>query len=130
MRGSKVLAWEKRLKGVFDRIDARLEDEYGGRYPLRPNRPESGRTSNPEFDGLFDVGAVFSAGFGSDHGRGYIVKVNMSTLSKVPAEVVEEIEGKVVTMLEEMLPSAFPDQQLHVVLDGHIYKIIGDFKLD
>ena len=130
MRGSKVLAWEKTLKGVFDRIDARLEQEYGGKYLLRPNRPKSGWTSNPEFDGLFDVGAVFSAGFGSEHGRGYIVKVNMSTLSRVPADVISEIEGKVVAMLEEMLPIAFPNQHLRVVLDGHLYKIIGDFKLD
>ena len=130
MRGSKVLEWEKKLKGVFDRIDARLEAEYGGSYPLRPNRPESGRTSNPEFDGLFDVGAVFSAGYGSEHGRGYIVKVNMATLSRVPQELIGEVEAKVIDMLEELLPEAFPDQQLRVALDGHIYKIIGDFKLD
>lgn len=130
MRGGKVKKWEKKLKRVFDQIDARLEREYGDRFRRRPNRPEVGSTANPESDGLFDVGAFFSAGYGSEHGRGYIVKINVSTMSRIPEDLLEEIETKVVEMLREMLPKIFPDQDLKVERDGNVYKIIGDFKLD
>lgn len=129
MRGSKVLAWEKRLKAIFDQVDVELEEEYGDKYSLRPNRPEAGETANPEASGLFNVGAVFSAGYGSEHGRGYIVRVHMSTSSRVPPQVREEIEQKVVEKLDSRLSGEFGDRDLRVERDGNVFKIVGDFGL-
>ena len=87
LRGPEVTRWEEKLKRVFDHIDDRLESKYGDKYPLHPARPKQGTTANKEEDGLFNVGAAFSAGFGSKRGRGYVVQVRMSTLSGVPAHV-------------------------------------------
>lgn len=129
MRHPKVLAWEHTLKDVFDRIDHELEERYGDRYELHPARPERGATANPEHDGLFNVGASFSAGFGSEHGPGYVVEVRMSTLTRVPRDVRERIEKDVVTLLKRELPRAFPGRELHVKRDGAVYKIHGDLGL-
>lgn len=123
------MEWEQTLKRVFDRIDHRLEDQYGQLYPLHPSRPKRGKTSNPESDGLFNVGAVFTAGFGSERGPGYIVETQMATLSRVPDEVQERIEEEVVVMLKEELARDFPGRTLHVSRDGHVFKIHGDLSL-
>ena len=96
VRHPHVQAWELRLRQVFERIDEELEREYGTLYPLHPARPPHGATASREDDGLFDVGAAFSAGFGSAHGAGYVVEVRMVTLSRVPAGVRERIEASVI----------------------------------
>lgn len=129
LRHWKAMDWEGRLREVFDRIDADLEAKYGDRYPLHPNRPPSGSTASREHDGLFDIGAVFTPGFGSRHGRGYVVEVRMATLSDVPPEVVERIEREVAERLRAELPRAFPGRDLRVERDGHRYKIVGDLSL-
>jgi hypothetical protein len=129
LRGPEVTEWEDKLKEVFDLIDVRLEEKYGGRYPLHPNRAPLGATSDPESDGLFNVGAAFSAGFGSELGPGYIVEVRMSTLAHVPDDVRRQIEEDVVRMLVRELPHAFPRRRLKVSKDGSVYKIHGDLKL-
>lgn len=129
LRHARALAWEEQLKRVFDRVDHALEDKYGHLYPLHPARPKRGDTSNPESDGLFNVGASFSAGYGSEHGPGYIVEVRISTLSRVPPDVEEKIDEEVVSMLREELAKEFPGRTLHVSRDGHIYKIHGDLSL-
>ncbi len=121
--------WEGRLREVFDRIDEHLERKYGGQYPLHPNRPPSGTTDSREQDGLFDLGAAFTPGFGSKHGRGYVVEIRLATLSHVPPEVVEEIEREAVERLRAELPAAFPGRDLRVERDGHRYKIVGDLSL-
>lgn len=114
---------------VFRRIDERLEDEYGDRYPLHPARPKEGSTANPAHDGLFNIGASFSGGFGSAHGRGYVVNVRMATLEDVDDAVREEIKQRVARELETELPQAFPDRHLKVSRDGHTFKIHGDLSL-
>lgn len=129
MRHPKALAWEAALKAVFDRIDHRLEETYGSAYPLRSGRPPRRSTANPEHDGLFNVGAAFTAGFGSRHGRGYVVEVRMCTSAAVPADVREQIEREVVGMIREELPGAFPGRRLEVTRDGPVYKIHGDLGL-
>lgn len=128
-RDPRVSAWEKRLQRVFDDIDHIMEDRYGDRYPLHPSRPERGETSNPSADGLFDLGAAFSAGYGSEHGRGYLVSIRLSTRARIPADVMEQIEQEVVGLLHEKLPVAFPNRTLQVERDGHSFKIIGDLSL-
>lgn len=129
MRHPKATDWEKRLKRVFDEIDAELEYRYGDLYPLHPARPARGQTANPEADGLFDVGAAFSPGFGSQTGPGYVVQVRMATLNHVPNEVYERIQNEVVKLLEEKLPQAFPARALRVSRDGDVFKIHGDLSL-
>ncbi len=114
MRHPKAIEWEETLKRVFDEIDHALEERYGNRYNLHPARPPRGATSNPESDGLFNVGAAFTAGYGSEFGPGYIVEVRMATLDRMPPDVIEQIEQEVVEMLREKLPQAFPGRQLHV----------------
>ena len=129
MRHPKAIAWEKKLKKVFDEIDVYLESTYGKKYTLHPARAKHGTTGNREHDGLFQVGAAFSAGYGSKHGRGYIIETRMVTLDKVPVDVREDIEEEVVRLLEEKLPTAFPDRDLDVNRDGGVYKIHGDLGL-
>lgn len=117
------------MKALFDSVDDELEVRYGDRYPLHPNRPKRGTTANSAADGLFNVGAYFTPGYGSEYGRGYVVDVEMATLASVPADVREEIEEEVVRMVRERLPKYFPERRLDVERDGRLYKILGDLGL-
>ena len=124
------MQWEQKLKAVFDEIDRDLEAQYDDRWPLHPYRPEEGTTSNPEHDGLFNIGAAFSAGIGSQHGPGYTVEIRLSTLERVPEEIRDEIRRKVFQTLEKKLPAAFPGRELHVAEEGENIRIHGDLSLD
>lgn len=130
MRGNKAVEWEKKLKGIFDTIDAELEAEYGSDYTLHPSRPKQGTTSNPEADGLFNVGAAFSAGYGSRYGPGYVVEIRTSTLSHIPSAIREEIRKKVLQRLKEKLPETFPGKDLQVSEENDVIRIYGDLGLD
>ena len=130
MRHPRTERWEAKLKKVFDQIDHRLEAEYGDRFSLHPARAKKGTTGNAETDGLFNVGAAFSAGYGSQHGRGYVVEVRMATLRQVPHALRERIAERVADWLREELPAAFPGRKLEVKRDGRVYKITGDLSLD
>lgn len=125
----RLESWERRLKELFDEIDDELEERFGSMYDLHPSRPKRGATSNKEQDGLFDVGASFSAGYGSKRGRGYVVDVDMVTLNRVPDEVQKHIEELVVERIREKLPRYFPGKDLEVTCDGHVFKITGDLSL-
>jgi hypothetical protein len=131
---SKTERWELRLKRVFDEIDAEFEAEIAagkhGKVPRRhPARPPKGATSNPEDDGLFDIGAAFSVGLGSTYGPGYVVQARIATLERIPRAMQKKFEKEVARRLREKLPEAFPGVELHVDLDGHVYKIHGDLSL-
>jgi len=130
MRSNKAMKWEETLKGVFDAIDAELEAEYRTRYPLHPSRPKHRATANPEDDGLFNVGAAFSAGFGSKTGPGYVVEIRIATLNRVPEAVRAEIKQKIFQGLEKRLPEAFPNRTLHVTEEGNTIRIHGDLSLN
>ena len=117
------------MKAMFDEIDDWLEDKYGGSYPLHPNRTRRGGTANKEMDGLFNIGADFTPGYGSRLGRGYIVRVRMSTLEHIPADVRESIKMDVERMVCEKMPVVFPGRDLRLERDGSLLKIIGDFSL-
>jgi hypothetical protein len=125
----KLVQWERRLKKMFDRIDDYLEDTYGSRYPLHPNRPERGTTASKEHDGLFNVGATFSAGYGSKFGRGYVIEVDMVTLAHIPDRIEEEIMQEVLQMVDRLLAEHFPERELHVDRDRNALKIYGEFSL-
>lgn len=130
MRHPSLYKWEKKLDEIFDGIDSYLEEKYGKLHSLHPVRARRKPTGNPEYDGLFQLGAVFTAGFGSDLGAGYIVKIEMVTLDKVDPEMRKSIEDDVAKMLRESLPKAFPGRDLRVRRDkGGIYKIYGDLSL-
>jgi hypothetical protein len=130
MRSREAMQWEETLKSVFDTLDHELEAQYGARYTLHPARPAHGTTTNPEADGLFNVGAAFSAGFGSKYGPGYVVEIRLSTLRQVPPEIRAEIKVKVFQSLEKRLPQAFPGKRLHVSDENGVIRIHGDLSLD
>ena len=130
MRHRKATEWEKRLKTVFDEIDADLESAYGERFDLHPSRPEHGTTSSPEMDGLFNVGASYSAGLGSRLGPGYVVDIRLSTLQRIPKNLKLELRARVQAMLIEKLPTAFPGKELHVDKERNHLRIHGDLSLD
>jgi len=117
---------DKTLKRIFNEVDEALEDQYGGDFTLHPARTPRGGTANPSSNGLFNVGASFSAGYGSELGRGYVVEIHMSTLENVPSAVRDEIEQKVMEMLRDKLDETMPDKELFVEKDGSVVKIHGD----
>jgi len=129
MRHHKIEEWESKLKRVFDRVDDHLEEKYGRKYPLHPARPTRGTTSSKAHDGLFNLGASFSAGYGSKRGPGYVVEVRMVTLPRVPQYIRNQIEEEAVERLREELPREFPDRELKIERDGQVYKIHGDLRL-
>ncbi len=126
MEGRRLVEWEAQLKALFDEVDDHLEDTYGPLYSLHPSRPRRGRTANKEQDGLFNVGASFSPGFGSRYGRGYVVDIDVVTLEAVPDEIREMIERDVQLLVERKLPKYFPGRKMYVARDGSLLKIFGD----
>ena len=117
------------MKRLFDEVDSYIEERYGDRYNLHPVRPARGETANPEADGLFNIGANFTPGFGSELGRGYLIDVSMSTLEKVDKDVSREIYEATAAKVRELLPLHFPERELTVRREGNHFKIQGDFSL-
>ena len=129
MRHFKLRQWDKKLKKICDEVDSRLEEQYGSLYRLRPNRPSRGETFNPEMDGLFNVQAVFTPGYGSEKGRGYLIEIELSTFDRVDPRIRQEIKEKVMNMIKERLFTEFPGRKLEIGLDGNMIKVWGDLSL-
>lgn len=129
MRHHKVIDWEKRLQAAFERVDERLETRHGKLFPRHPARPGHGAAARREHDGLFNLGAAFSAGYGSRYGPNYAVEIRIMTLADIPADTRRRIEQDAIGLLREELPKHFPDNHLKVVRDGKIYRIVGDLRL-
>jgi hypothetical protein len=125
----KLQAFTEALEALFREVDAELEDRYGGRFPLHPNRPRRGETSNPEMDGLFEVAPDFTLGFGSVKGRGYLVSLRVATLERVPPGDFDALMNHTAELVRERLPRFFPGRRLELVRDGPRFKITGDFSL-
>lgn len=125
----KQVQFDKKMKKLFDEVDDILENEYGDLFPLHPNRAKRGKTANKEADGLFNIGTTFTAGYGSKYGRGYVIDIKISTLSKITKDTKEEIETEAINLIKAKLPVFFPSRELEVVKDYLAYKIIGDFNL-
>jgi hypothetical protein len=125
----KMMEFDNRMKKLFDEVDDFIEDQYGGNYSLHPLRPARGETANPEADGLFNIGANFTPGYGSELGRGYLIDVSMSTTDKVDEDIRREIYEAVANKVRELLPIHFPERELTVRRDKNNFKIQGDFSL-
>lgn len=125
LRDSRLEAWEAKLKSIFDQIDREVEERYGDVYPRHPSRPADGSTGNPAADGLFNIGAAWSPGYGRNTGPGYTVDIRISTLSRVDGELRKKIEAYIIQRLREELPKKFA-RPLEVVRDGDVFRIRGD----
>ncbi len=121
------VALEKALKEISDRADDALEDAFGEKYNLHPNRMKRGTTPNKSSDGLFNAGFTFTPGYGSDHGRGYVLQFHISTLEKVPKGVYQEFETFTVEYITSILGDYFKQDVVTLVRENTHYKLIGDF---
>lgn len=130
MKNPLLEKWEDKLQDIFNRIDRILEEKYGSLYPLSQNRPPHGRGVTPDADGLFDLGVSFSAGIASQFGPGYVFRVKLATLQRVPDSLIEQFENEVLELLQQQLPAEFPGKDLKVARDGRVYKIFGDLDLN
>jgi hypothetical protein len=126
---SELEIWEEKLRKIFKEANDVLEEKYDGLFPLNPVRAKHGTTSDPESDGLFDVGATYSTGLGSKYGEGYVVEVRWATLRSVPEEMQKEAEAIVEDILNKRLPDEFPGKNLKVLHDGDLMKIVGDLSI-
>ena len=124
-----MIQFDNQMKAMLDAVDNYIEDKYGDLYPLHPVRPKRNETANPQADGLFSVRADFTPGYGSDLGRGYILKVEMKTLAEIPDDVRQTIFTDAVEKFKELLPVYFPDRELEIKQDKEFFKIVGDFSL-
>ena len=124
-----MIQFDNQMKAMLDAVDNYIEDKYGELYPLHPVRPKRNETANPQADGLFSVRADFTPGYGSDLGRGYILKVEMKTLAEIPDDVRQTIFSDAVQKIESLLSVYFPDRKLEVKQDKEFLKIVGDFSL-
>jgi hypothetical protein len=125
----KLTAFTDTLDAIFKDVDELLEDKWGDTFALHPNRPERGTTGNPEMDGLFEIIPDFTAGLGSEQGRGYLVSLRAATLEQIPEEQFEAFMSEAARLISEKIPEHFPERDLKVVRDGKRFKIIGDFSL-
>ena len=125
----KQIALEDKLHKMCLEIDNHLEDKFGTMFPLHPNRRKRGETASANYDGLFSTGVQFSSGYGSKLGRGYLLDIDISTLSWVKKEDRALIEEEAIALLKTLLPIYFPDRKLEIKRDGNLIKIVGDFSL-
>lgn len=121
--------FENRLSQLCQNLDNYLEDEYGAKYRIHPNRLKRGSGSNPRFDGLFSTALAFTLGYGSKLGRGYVLEVDIRTLDRVSPDEKKEIDDAAFQYVQSHLCEMFPDRDLSIQKDGNVMKIVGDFSL-
>lgn len=128
-RSPELLAWEKKLNELFNRVDTVLEERHGQRFPRRANRPPHGSPAAPAYDGLFNIGASYTRGIGSQQGPGYILELRIATTRFVPSDVFRALEDEAAELVQNELPTVFPGRALQITRDGTPYKIYGDLSL-
>lgn len=121
--------WEEKLFQALEATDEEMERRHGNRFPLHPARPKYGTAASRQYDGLFELGAGFSAGFGSKFGPGYALSFRIVTLASVPESFRSSFEQEAVDLLKTNLASLFPNRSLSIVRDTNGWKIIGDLSL-
>ena len=121
--------FESTLDAVLADVDRALEERWAGRWPLHPARPAAGEAANPRYDGIIRVTAAFTAGYGSEKGPGYLLRIEPATLENVPAADRAALEDEAAVLVREGLAAAFPGRDLRVERDGGPYKVFGDLSL-
>ncbi len=125
----KQIKLEQKLRDLADDLDHDLEERFEGLYPLHPNRPPRGQAASVAYDGLFSTGTQFTAGYGSEHGRGYVVSIEIRTLCPVKEEDRRVIEEASREYLKKIIPRYLPGRKVELRRDGSVYKLVGDFSL-
>ncbi len=129
MAHPKIKKFQKGLHAMFDEIDDYLEDRYGKLLMLHPNRPPRGSTASKAQDGLFDIGAQFSAGYNSTFGRGYSIDLKIVSLEKISEDLYRKIIDDLIIRINEKLKTYFPERTLWVEEDIRSLKIVGNLSL-
>ena len=120
---------ENKLSLLCQALDNHLEDKFGEHYKVHPNRLKRGQAANPTFDGLFSTSLAFTLGYGSKYGRGYVMNVEIRTLDKVSQYDSTKIQAEAFSFISQNLKKFLPDQDLKIVQDGNLMKVVGDFSL-
>ncbi|MBK5200466.1 MAG: hypothetical protein JJE21_02925 [Spirochaetaceae bacterium] len=120
---------ERTLNKMCLDLDNYLEDKYGDLFPKHPNRLKRGQAANGNYDGLFSVNTNFSLGYGSNEGRGYVVDIDIVTLSWVSKNVEKKVSDDGVEYMRSLLPKYFPTRKIYLKVDNNLFKLVGDFSL-
>lgn len=129
MEHPKAVEFDRKFQEIYEKVDREMEARHGDLFALHPCRPQAGSTSNPQMDGLYNLGASFTAGYGSREGRGYVVDLRIATLEEVPEEVRTMLWKEALELLDYHIKETFPHRELRIVPDGTLWKIVGDFSL-
>lgn len=125
----KQIELENQLHKMCIELDNHLEDKFGNMFPLHPNREKRGKTASANYDGLFSTGLQFTNGYGSKLGRGYLLDIDISTLTWVKKEDTKMIEDEAIQYLSSILKKYFPNRVLELKRDQNVIKLVGDFSL-
>jgi len=125
----KQIELENKLHKMCIELDNHLEDTFGNLFPLHPNREKRGKTASANYDGLFSTGLQFTNGYGSSLGRGYLLDIDISTLTWVKKSDKTMIEEEAIKYLSSILIKHFPDRKLEIKRDQNVIKLVGDFSL-
>ena len=99
---------EDQLRALCDDLDEYLEDTYGAEYHLRPNRQPRGTTSSNQYDGLFATAPAFTLGYGSEHGKGYVVEISICTFDWIEPKRRKEMFDDAFAYVNAILLTIFP----------------------
>lgn len=125
----KQIQLEQKLRDMADDLDHYLEERFEGLYPLHPNRLPRGKAASVAYDGLFSTGTQFTPGYGSEHGRGYVLSVEIRTLCPVDEKDRKAVEEASREYIEQIIPRYLPGRTVELKRDGSVYKLVGDFSL-
>lgn len=129
-RISQLEKWEERLLQMMDEVDAIMEQKYCCKFKLKPNRLPHKTGITRDSDGLFDLGISFSAGLTSKYGPGYVFQVRIATSDQISAELQNQIEEEILSLVKTKLPKYFPGLDINVAKEGKTFRIYGDLSLD
>ncbi len=125
----KQMQLEQKLRDMADDLDHYLEERFEGLYPLHPNRLPRGKAASVAYDGLFSTGTQFTAGYGSEHGRGYVLSVEIRNLCPVDEADRQAVEEASREYIKKIIPRYLPGRTVELKRDGTVYKLVGDFSL-
>ncbi|MCR5732214.1 MAG: hypothetical protein K6G51_04685 [Sphaerochaetaceae bacterium] len=110
-------------------IDNHLEDMFSEEINIHPSRMKRGVGANPIHDGIFSVTIIFSMGYGTKYGRGYIINLSISTLDNISYELKQRIEEETFDFVSRHVNEYIPNRNIECVRDAGLIKLIGNFTL-